>query len=505
VSSPAGGSSLNPGAFTTYNWTFSVAGAGTVNLSFTVIGTDDNTGAVVISSKVLTMSFISGANLAGAVAQVPAGQTTGLDVVINYTVSNTGGVAANSVTPALNINTNGGLVSFKSGPTPASANIPAGGMQTFSWTYSVNGGGTASITYTASGSDAGSGYAVQDARTVPLGLMAGAKFETSIHSSKANPSVGQNFNVLLTVSNTGGVDCNDASGYISVNRGAGLVSFVSKTPATTCGIVAGTNQLMTFTYQVTGAGPIEFTATGMGTDSKAGYLVLSASTISLTSVQGAVMEQALEATPSNPLVGEWISIVLTARNTGNVTAAGVRPGLWFTAGSDLVVKQSGPTPAGPVNILAGTQQLFTWTYSISGKGTVAFTATAQGYDQNSLAIVSVVDGKSFSVTKTRLPGPDTKGLTIAPNVLDYSRGNATVNFILRGDPGGTADLRIYNEAGHTVLYKTIPLENGQKVYEFDGRGDAGQFLGSGVYWVVASGGGVKTTKKPLIIVTKRKK
>ena len=111
---------------------------------------------------------------------------------------------------------------------------------------------------------------------------------------------------------------------------------------------------------------------------------------------------------------------------------------------------------------------------------------------------------SLVVSKTRLPGVDQKGMVIAPNVLDYSRGNAFVNLVFRGDPGGTTDLRIYNEAGRMVLYKSVPLgSGGQVLLKFDGHGDSSQLLGSGVYWVIANGGGI-TAKKPFVVVTKRK-
>jgi hypothetical protein len=96
-------------------------------------------------------------------------------------------------------------------------------------------------------------------------------------------------------------------------------------------------------------------------------------------------------------------------------------------------------------------------------------------------------------------------LIVAPNVLEWAAGNAGVNIVAKGKPGAAVTFRIYTEAG--VLVRTLTaVANGGGITHpaFDGTNEGGVKLGSGAYWVVASGGGV-SDRKLLLVVQRRKR
>lgn len=94
-------------------------------------------------------------------------------------------------------------------------------------------------------------------------------------------------------------------------------------------------------------------------------------------------------------------------------------------------------------------------------------------------------------------------MKVAPNVMDLSAAGAKVTFHLRGDPGGTAEVRIYSSAQRLMGTLSVQLDSsgaGQADYPKDGVG--GRRPGPGSYYAVASGGGVKSTK-PFFVVMRR--
>jgi len=92
----------------------------------------------------------------------------------------------------------------------------------------------------------------------------------------------------------------------------------------------------------------------------------------------AVLRSALSATPNPLSPGQLTQVVLTVTNTGGGAATGVYPSIEPNSGGGIIELKAGPVPAGPVTIGAGVVQRFTWTCSLTGLGTVALTATAQG-------------------------------------------------------------------------------------------------------------------------------
>ena len=181
-------------------------------------------------------------------------------------------------------------------------------------------------------------------------------------------------------------------------------------------------------------------------------------------------------------------------NTGLVSVTGLYPAIQANEGSGLIALRGGPEPAGPVTLAAGASQAFVWTYLVNGAGTVSLTATATGTE-------GVTGGGEFAAGSatfvTTLGRPSVLGrlapgqMLVAPTRLDPDADRATVFVYLRGTSGGSAALRIFDEAGLEVGSKTVMLDSqGYGVAEI-ARTLGGRNLDPGIYWVLVSGGGVK--------------
>jgi sugar lactone lactonase YvrE len=90
-------------------------------------------------------------------------------------------------------------------------------------------------------------------------------------------------------------------------------------------------------------------------------------------------------------------------------------------------------------------------------------------------------------------------ILIAPNVLDPAAGRPVVGFHLQGNAGGRTDVALYNAAGRCVRIMHVVLDaTGAGEASYSSAGASGRPLGPGVYWAVASGGGVND-RKPFFV------
>src|SRR6185436_7180491 len=102
-----------------------------------------------------------------AASSGPVSAVVGEGITVTLTVTNTGGQDAVNVS-ASPYGNSAGLIRV-SGPSPSSpVTIPAGGSQTFSWTYSVSGAGPISLTLTATGQTCSGSSIVQASAPISL-------------------------------------------------------------------------------------------------------------------------------------------------------------------------------------------------------------------------------------------------------------------------------------------------------------------------------------------------
>jgi flagellar hook assembly protein FlgD len=95
-------------------------------------------------------------------------------------------------------------------------------------------------------------------------------------------------------------------------------------------------------------------------------------------------------------------------------------------------------------------------------------------------------------------------LIVAPNTLEMAGASPWAWIIAKGKSGATVEFRVYAESGALVRTLSVVAEvGGVAKARFDGTNDSGAKLGSGLYWVVGSGGGVSDRK--IVVIGQRRK
>ncbi len=487
--SPPGPLMLGQGLSQVFSWTFSVSGAGTVSFTGTVSGTDSWSGDPVSSSASVVLSTAQASMLDAALAVSPTPAIVGQWVQVTLTVTNTGGVNANTVSPALQINSGGALVGAQGVVSPSGPlTLTPGGTQTFTWTYSVSGAGTVSFTGTASGSDSGTGNPVSASSSAVLITLQPSMLDAAMAIAPASVVVGQWVQVTLTVTNTGGSDANGVSPALQIDTGGTLVAAQGVvTPTGPVTLVPDSAQTFTWTYSVSGAGTVSFTGTASGTNSGSGVPILASASGVLTTTKPlyATLVASLADLSAPVDLGTVFEVVLAITNTGTGTAVDVSPAMTLNSGAALLILVSGPVPAGPLTINAGATQSFTWRYEAQKSGTVFLTAQANGVDATSGATVTA--SAAGSMTLQAVPPPPYRGsVRVFPNPYNPATAvRGTVKF--EGLPIG-AIVRIYTVRGLKVWEGEVVTPF---IVEWDGRSEDGKPVAPTTYLWIAKGDGVK--------------
>jgi len=311
--------------------------------------------------------------------------STGQWFPVTLTVTNTGGTSAFDVSPSLS--SGPGMSLAEVIYTPSTLPVLSPGSSTnFTWTMSASGSGLVAFTATADGTVCGA-TPIQSASSVSATMQIPAVLAGSqVSALPPIACLGQQVRIGLTVTNEGEATAIQVAGIPGLaQEGGGAASLVSS-PATVPSLPGGAQSDFTWVYTLTGAGPLAFTATVNGQDANSGKAIgtgpLKSNTVQ--SRQGGM----LTATswlygscgfPSNLLLkGEYMTITVTVTNTGGDDVVNIMPVMAFGSGNSLVSWASGPFPSGPVTLLSGMAQTFTWTYSASGYGLVSFAPSATG-------------------------------------------------------------------------------------------------------------------------------
>jgi hypothetical protein len=137
----------------------------------------------------------------------------------------------------------------------------------------------------------------------------------------------------------------------------------------------------------------------------------------------------------------------------------------------------------------------------AGFQTLNFTLSATtSYTHQFIEVRGVPCGAYVSVTPTPPPATAAERLEVFPNLL---RGpGASAQILLNSPRGGDLRVRILRSSGRGLrdLWTGKLGPKGSRTLVWDGRDDAGQDAGSGVYYVLfIDGDGTKVMKKALVI------
>jgi M6 family metalloprotease-like protein len=259
---------------------------------------DDNSGTSTsmsitnISACGATMTFdftlpAAPAVLVSSISAAPVQVSSGQQITVTMTVTNRGGNTVNNVVPsALVVNTTGtASAALLSGPIPASANIPVGNFQNYTWTYLANAGsngGTVSFTGNASGIDAVTSNLVSSLVTTSnsVTIQVPAFINANLTANLRFVIIGQNITVYMIVSNTGQATANNVtpSPLLINTTGIAAVTYVSGPTPGSDNIPGGSSRTFTWAYTCNSGDvgdTITFSGNATGTDANTGNPVAS--------------------------------------------------------------------------------------------------------------------------------------------------------------------------------------------------------------------------------------
>ncbi|MEK7765986.1 MAG: hypothetical protein AAB368_07080, partial [bacterium] len=208
---------------------------------------------------------------------------------MTLTVTNNGAADVAGVTASVTTYVGGALVELPAGPVPAApVTITAGGgVQVFSWTFSVSGAGTIGLMGAVGGTVVGTGRLASASAAAAVTAIKPAVLTGALSVAPFPAAKGQWITVTLLVTNTGDQNALVVTPTLDLNAGPAVYE-LGPVPAS-AGVLAagGGSQAFVWTYSVSGAGLLEFTATAAGTDATTGKPVAGVAAISTPVFLGA--------------------------------------------------------------------------------------------------------------------------------------------------------------------------------------------------------------------------
>ncbi|MEK7767233.1 MAG: hypothetical protein AAB368_13470, partial [bacterium] len=214
-----------------------------------------------------------------------------------------------------------------------------------------------------------------------------AKLTAALDPLPAAPQIGQWFDVRLRVTNPGGVDATGVTATLSIDAGAARLTAVTLPSAAPTTLTAGGSATYVWSFSITGAGILAFTATAAGTDAMTLGPLLAAASRSTAAVVPSTLATTLSVAPSTAVVGSTVTATLQVTNTGQAGAACVTPFL-SSAGTGALRLLTGPVPSSTVLLAPGGTQVFTWTLAVDVPGSLDLTVTVRGTDAASAKAVT---------------------------------------------------------------------------------------------------------------------
>lgn len=206
----------------------------------------------------------------------------------------------------------------------------------------------------------------------------------------AAASVGQFLDVTLTVQNTGGATAADVAPSQLTFNGDAPAEVVSGPTPVKSDIAGGAQMGFAWQVRVTGAGTLRISAEASGVDANDATTTVKLSKVTSqdTTVRHGPALVAAIVTDASPIdIGRAFGVSMRVTNNGQATAKGVSPGVLGQAGSGAGTVADGPTPAA-VDLAGGASAEFKWRYTASRGGTLTFSGSATGMDENSGTVVS---------------------------------------------------------------------------------------------------------------------
>lgn len=217
-----------------------------------------------------------------------------------------------------------------------------------------------------------------------------------VATGSALPSLGCGFQpvtVSLTVSNAGGNLMEVVTPSASLMVAGHLSATLLSSPTVVAVLPGGSVTTFVWNYMVQAAGPVTFTATVTAVDPASGLALTSGPVTFSSTIEGFGAMTSDVLVSNTVIVGASLTVVSHANNSGNGPLTSVTP-VASVSSTILAVLLTGPSPASVDILAAGGDAYFTWTYSITGGGTVSFSASLTAMRCDGATVASSSGGQS---------------------------------------------------------------------------------------------------------------
>ncbi len=226
----------------------------------------------------------------------------------------------------------------------------------------------------------------------------------------------------------------------------------------------------------------------------------------------------LDASPVNPAIGQFITVIMTVSNIGQADSDFVVPRLDYldansvtptASGIGSVSLLNGPSPLTHGTISAGNTETFTWTFSAEAGGDVTFDSGLYWEFTDPLTVpdpdigIVIVSSNTISIVFGQpLTGTAKDHMNLSTNSFNPLLGQ-TVSVEFAVSTAATAQVIIFNIAGERIrtidIGQVIPgiLYTGSAVW--DGTADDGMLVTTGMYYVKLKAGAYEAIKLVAVI------
>ncbi|HPI04534.1 MAG TPA: hypothetical protein PKZ78_11920, partial [Candidatus Goldiibacteriota bacterium] len=267
--------------------------------------------------------------------------------------------------------------------------LAGGASASFTWTYTANTIGIINFTGRATGVDNNTNLGVTStaAASNNIEIKNTAFLTADLSAMPLSVSEGQEITIIMHVTNTGAGDANNLTGVNMTPSGTGTVTYISGPEPASQSIAAGANTYLTWVYTAAAAGSISFNAGARAVDVNIGNTINSAAAASNTVIieTPASLAASMTASPSLISAGQQITVLMTVTNNGTADALSVLP---VTPAASAPSSVSVSLLPASRTIAGGASSVFTWVFNSTAPGSVIFTGSASGFDENTLNAVS---------------------------------------------------------------------------------------------------------------------
>jgi len=476
---PAGCTTLGGGQTIVYTMTLAGSTPGTYWQTRTVTGADVNTnyplttGCIVSSTVMILQKPI----LQGALTAFRSTGGTqahlGQGFLVMLTVTNTGGVTAAGVLPAVFSFSGTGAASPVGGANPSGPqSIGAGASLVFTWTFAGSAPGSLAFSTSATGFSTMSGTTAYTGAAWSNAMTLQPLLSSSATASLASINGAQTSVITMTISNTGTSTAALIMPYLAMNP-ADAATTVSGPTATDLTLAPGESATVSWGMRGSYAATVSVTAYVTALDGFDTSYPVTTSALTVVVVNSSLKSRAV-VSPASIYVGDPFRVELTVTQGGATLIQNVTPSMTLDHPDYAAVGP--PSPAIKGSLSGGASVTFSWTGAGQKVGTLTISVAAAGtplagsYDSTQQTIVLTIAARPSNTTPTTPEEPVAPSFEGDAIVYPNPVSGDSVSLAIRLRAAATSIMMdVYNTAYQRVWNGEFPAASaGDRVLQVAG-------------------------------------